>query len=79
MTTNQIDFDRVLQTVYAVSALGTLTGDPRRQCPPGNDEAEALLELTATEFAPSVKNSAHKPTMTPSNCLRPSTGNWSKR
>lgn len=51
MTTNQIDFDRVLQTVYAVSALGTLTGDPQRQCPPGDDESAALLELTDTEFA----------------------------
>lgn len=51
MTTNQIDFNRVLQTVYAVSALGTLTDDPQRQRPPGNDESAALLELTDTEFA----------------------------
>lgn len=47
---NQISYSRILEGIYALSALRALTNDPELPGPLGRDEAPALEELAKRIF-----------------------------
>lgn len=49
--TNQIQFSRIIQTIYALSALGAVDHNIADEAPLGLAEEDALTELLRAEFA----------------------------
>lgn len=57
---NQISYTRILETIYALSALRALTNDPDLPRPLGRDEAPALEELARKAFESVCADLGHR-------------------